>query len=522
MIIKRFVRDAKAEEPLYAVIEGSLDISKFIKANPELASTIKDLILEKSQGGSGKLLLTADYLDLLDFLKINPSTDASARAFRDYEMLKKLETVEELDEKIEILTNKITERETERDKELKEIAKDNDLTDKEKELFTAKEKEEAQEEIDEFTKEIESLKEEKNKYKKNRSKDFDDKYDTGYIAICDKVLDYIEKKAHAINSNMMIGGYNTEIEFGSIAISVFGENADVDRAFKEIFDGKEDFFKGNFMKEKNLEGEEIRSLKPFTTNYFNKSNKELYKLKDGGTTMNGVKFNFKDGTVITVIDDEGKTFAQVKDEAIKVHQQMIASKMEAPKLDIKNKTPEFKEMYKVVVGGKEIGCFDSLAEAEQAEAEAKAKEGIPTPEITDADETVEEVKAEETVETEEAVEEPKEETEEEVKAETEEVVEETKEDTEEATEDVEIKVVELKSYEDASQFKDAGDWICTKNENFFKGFEELGYKMYAIKVGDRVYLVSKKDGKYETFDADNHRLNDIEGLDVATLIKLGL
>ena len=62
-----------------------------------------------------------------------------------------------------------TERETERDKELKEIAKDNDLTDKEKELFTAKEKEEAQEEIDEFTKEIESLKEEKNKYKKNRS-----------------------------------------------------------------------------------------------------------------------------------------------------------------------------------------------------------------------------------------------------------------------------------------------------------------------------------------------------------------
>lgn len=525
MIITRIIRDAKGDEPLYSVIEGSLDIKKFIEANPDLASEIKDLIIEKSQGGSGKVLLAADYLELLDFLKIDPKKDSSERAYKDYAMLNNLDSQEEIEEKLEKLKKDIQKREADRDKELKEIAEDGDLTDKQKELFTAKEKEESQEEIEELKKQVEKLEKDKNSYAKSRSKTFEDKYSNGYIAICDKVLDYIERKAKEVDSKMMVAGYNVEIEEGSIAISVFGTNEAVDEAFKKIFNGKEDLFKGNFLKQTNLKAEEIRGENS-STNYFNKSNRNLYKVRDGGNTMNGLNFRFKDGTVITVVDDEGKTFAQVKDEAIKVHKQMVASKMEAPELGVDNKVPEFKTMYKVVVGGKEIGCFDSLVEAEKAEAEAKAKEGIPAPEINDAEEQIEEVEEKEveeepTVE-EKAVEEPTEESTEEVVEEAEVKEEPTEENPVEVDEEEEITVEEIKTFEDASKFKNEGKWFCVRDEKLFDAIKSQFEKMYAIKVGDRIYLTGKHGNSYETFNSDNHPVNDIEGLDVATLIKLGL
>ena len=200
--------------------------------------------------------------------------------------------------------------------------------------------------------------------------------------------------------------------------------------------------------------------------------------------MDGLKFRFKDGMVIEALETEGSDFETIKDEAIKVHKQLLVSQKEmggkTPDLDIKNKTPEFKYMYKVVVGGKEIGCFDSLDEAKEAEAKAleeqdKAAEGIPTPNLKDEAET-EEVKAED-----KPAEEPKE---------------------EEKT--VEISIEKIEDFDEMKDYADKGAWMCTKNQALFDTLKDANKAIYFVQIGDLNYMfLENKAGFFTAYSADN-------------------
>lgn len=55
-----------------------------------------------------------------------------------------------------------------------------------------------------------------------------------------------------------------------------------------------------------------------------KMNKEEKSMND---SLKNLKFRFKDGVEIEVLDSEGKSFAEVKDEAIQVHRQMVKKQM---------------------------------------------------------------------------------------------------------------------------------------------------------------------------------------------------
>lgn len=213
------------------------------------------------------------------------------------------------------------------------------------------------------------------------------------------------------------------------------------------------------------------------------TNDSAKELKD--STMDGLKFRFKDGMVIEALETEGSDFETIKDEAIKVHKQLLVSQKEmcgkTPDLDIKNKTPEFKYMYKVVVGGKEIGCFDSLDEAKEAEAKAlekqdKAAEGIPTPNLKDEAET-EEVKVED-----KPAEEPKEE--------------------EEKT--VEISIEKIEDFDEMKDYADKGAWMCTKNQALFDTLKDANKAIYFVQIGDLNYMfLENKAGFFTAYSADN-------------------
>lgn len=103
------------------------------------------------------------------------------------------------------------------------------------------------------------------------------------------------------------------------------------------------------------------------------------KRKEKDTNMKDAlknkKFRFSDGTIIEVLESDGKTLKEVRDEAINVHKQLLNKK----KLDSVEKKSE--DAYEVVVNGKVIGVYDTLEEAEEAEKRAleSIEKGIPKP-----------------------------------------------------------------------------------------------------------------------------------------------
>jgi len=161
----------------------------------------------------------------------------------------------------------------------------------------------------------------------------------------------------------------------------------------------------------------------------------LNKIDEGEKKMNDslkdLKFKFKNtGIEITVLDSEGKSFEEVKKEVIEVHRQMVSQQMKDSEKETKevledlnakatndsvedseketkevledlnakatNDSAEDVEMedsveeteeekYKVVVNGKEIGIYNTLKEAEEAEKKAleAIEKGIPQVNIED-------------------------------------------------------------------------------------------------------------------------------------------
>ena len=233
--------------------------------------------------------------------------------------------------------------------------------------------------------------------------------------------------------------------------------------------------------------------------------------KETTDDMNGLKFKFKDGMVLEVADDEGKSFAEIKDEAIKVHKQMVAfKKAQTPELEVKNKLPEFKYMYKVVIGGETIGCYDTLEEAQAAEEKAKkpaeevkeqdnATAGIPTPEL---DETVKDdatvVLAPVQTEEEAQMDQPTD-TQPLEQLEPAETAPETPADVE-----IEINLEKINAFEDIAKYAECGTWACTTDEELFNKIKGEVKSIYAAKIGDKCYIILEvEDGNYMAFNANN-------------------
>ena len=98
---------------------------------------------------------------------------------------------------------------------------------------------------------------------------------------------------------------------------------------KLIRDGKVfDYFKVNKELEKHYyDSKENISYEKWLSQNSDLINDTLTKLEKGGKPMNdslkNLKFRFKDGIEIEVLDSEGKDFKEVKDEAIQVHRQIV-------------------------------------------------------------------------------------------------------------------------------------------------------------------------------------------------------
>lgn len=140
-------------------------------------------------------------------------------------------------------------------------------------------------------------------------------------------------------------------------------------------------------------------------------------------SLKNLKFRFNDGVVIEVLDSEGKSFDEVKKEAIAVHRQLLNKssvnddKKETEEVledlgakatndsceDVSPETQEkldkaeintadsveetSNDKFKVTVNGKEIGIFDTYEEAEEAEKKAleAVEKGIPKVNTEDCD-----------------------------------------------------------------------------------------------------------------------------------------
>lgn len=171
-------------------------------------------------------------------------------------------------------------------------------------------------------------------------------------------------------------------------------------------------------------------------------------------SLKNLKFKFKDGIEIEVLDSDGKSFAEVKDEVIQVHRRMVEKQLKDSKTDTEKETKEVledlgakatndsckddaketekvledlgakatndscedvspetkekldkadinvakdscdgcedsieeeKDRYRVIVNGKEIGIYDTMEEAEEAEKKAleAVEKGIPKVELQD-------------------------------------------------------------------------------------------------------------------------------------------
>ena len=204
----------------------------------------------------------------------------------------------------------------------------------------------------------------------------------------------------------------------------------------------------------NISYEEWLSKNPnIILDTFNKLSKG--ENKPMNDSLKNLKFKFKDGIEIEVLDSEGKSFAEVKDEVIQVHRRMVEKQLKDSKNDTEKKTEEVledlgakatndsceeedaketekvledlgakatndscedvspetqekldkaeinvakdscdgcedsieeeKDRYRVIVNGKEIGIYDTMEEAEEAEKKAleAVEKGIPKVEIQD-------------------------------------------------------------------------------------------------------------------------------------------